>query len=283
LSDWSAWSPCSKDCDGGTSKRTKFIKKGTVGQGSCADRWDVTRLEYKKCNEVGCQLPELNAPMPCYNPIDVVLLIDGSGSLGKKGWNAEKKMAGMFVDSFKGGSTNLAVILFSGPRTWGGVYRCMGYYPGPPPNMETVCRIKSIDHFTTDMKKVHTDIDAMSWPQGSTLTSLALMTAKSELAYGSKDHKSIVIVITDGKPLSFRSTGISARQVRKTARLVWVPVTRYAPLSSIKRWATRRWQENVIQVKTFDQLADTSVVTQIMADICPKSELEDKFAYAHWR
>merc|ERR1719316_241274 len=239
LSDWSPWSPCSKDCDGGTSKRTKYIKKGVVGQGSCADRWDVTRLEYKKCNEFGCQLPEMNAPMPCYNPIDVVLLIDGSGSLGKKGWKAEKKMAGMFVDSFKGGSTNLAVILFSGPRTWGGVYRCMGYYPGPPPNMETVCKIKSIDHFTTDMKKVHTDIDAMSWPQGSTLTSLALMTAKSELAYGSKDHKSIVIVITDGKPLSFRSTGISARQVRKTARLVWVPVTQYAPLSSIKKWATR--------------------------------------------
>merc|ERR1719231_1229447 len=127
----------------------------------------------------------------------------------------------------------------------------MGYYPGPPPNMETVCKIKSIDHFTTDMKKVKTDIDALSWPQGSTLTSLALMTAKSELAYGRKESESIVIVITDGRPLSYRATGIAAKQIRKQARLVWVPVTRYAPLGSIKRWATRRWQENVIRVKTF--------------------------------
>ena len=100
------------------------------------------------------------------------------------------------------------------------------------------------------------------------------MTAKAELAYGRKESRSVVIVITDGRPLSYRNTGLAAKQIRKSARLVWVPVTAYAPLASIKKWATRRWQENVIRVKTFKELADSSVVTQIMADICPKPEPE---------
>merc|ERR1719271_729923 len=275
LSEWTKWSACSKDCNGGTMKRSKHIKSPVQGQGKCPNRWDIARLEYKSCNNFGCWVQEVDKPMPCNNSIDVVLLLDGSGSLGKTGWKAEIKMAEMFVDAFAGGvpqgspsPANVAVILFSGPRTWGGVWRCMGR--GPPPDMETVCKIKTVEHFTRDMKDAHNKIAALAWPQGSTLTSLALMTAKSELAYGRKESESIVIVITDGRPLSYRATGIASKQIRKQARLVWVPVTRYAPLGSIKRWATRRWQENVIRVKTFKDLADSSVVTQIMADICPK-------------
>merc|ERR1719440_1139293 len=124
------------------------------------------------------------------------------------------------------------------------------------------------------MKDAHDKIAALSWPQGSTLTSLALMTAKAELAYGRKEARSIVIVITDGRPLSYRNTEIAAKLLRKTARLVWVPVTQYAPLKSIKQWATRRWEENVVLVKTFKDLEDISVVTQIVADICPNGEPE---------
>ena len=141
-------------------------------------------------------------------------------------------------------------------------------------DMEAVCKIKTVEHFTRDMKDAHDKISALTWPQGSTLTSLALMTAKAELTYGRKDSQSVVIVITDGRPLSYRATGIASKQVRKSARLVWVPVTAYAPLKNIKAWATRRWKENVIQVKTFEQLADSSVVTQIMADICPNGSPE---------
>jgi hypothetical protein len=47
-----------------------------------------------------------------------------------------------------------------------------------------------------------------------------------------------VIVFTDGRPLSFRKTTMASHMVRKVARLIWVPVTRYAPLKSIKLWVS---------------------------------------------
>jgi len=60
--------------------------------------------------------------MTCDKELDIVLLIDGSGSLGKTGWAAEIKAAQMFVDAFsvQGTMVNMATILYSGPRTWGG-------------------------------------------------------------------------------------------------------------------------------------------------------------------
>jgi hypothetical protein len=269
LSSWTKWSACSKDCDGGTQKRSKFVKVQPEGAGECPGAWSTKRLHYKKCNMVRCKIPAMDKALPCNRSLDVVLLIDGSGSLGKVGWAEEIKAATMFVDAFKdSGKGNMAVLLFSGPKTWSGVEKCTGEDAGPVDPEK--CGIKMVTHFTEDMKKVKNLILGLDWPQGSTLTSLALMTAKAELALGRKDSKATVVVITDGRPLSYRNTGLAAEALRKAARLVWVPVTKYAPLKSIKKWATRRWQENVVLVKSFEDLGSAYTVTHIIADICPK-------------
>merc|ERR1719380_515028 len=146
--------------------------------------------------------------------------------------------------------------------------------------MAKTCKIKLVTHFTKDMQNVKGLIKGLTWPQGSTLTSLALQTAKAELSLGRKNSKSIVVVITDGRPLSYRNTGLASRNVRKSARLVWVPVTRYAPLKKIKKWATRRWQENVVQVKSFKDLQKPDPVNHILANICPKKSPKVAFGRA---
>jgi len=237
--------------------------------------------------------------LTCNAKLDVVLLLDGSGSLGNAGWKAEIKAAQLLVDAFSstGAQAKLAVTLYSGPGTWRGVARCTGkdnkgrrfqmnprrskYQNGltaanfqlhPEVDMETDCNIKTVDHFTFDTKKVKDDLGELVFPRGSTLTSLALMNAYTEISLGRSDAKSIVIAITDGKPLYSGATKEAARLLRTKARLVWVPVTRNAPLWRIKKWATRRWQENVVEVKTIEDLEKPDVVTHVIANICPKPE-----------
>jgi len=269
---WTKWSSCSKNCDGGTKKRQKFIAKAALGDGKCADEWSSDRLQYKACNMKRCKVVGVDTPMPCNKSLDVILLIDGSGSLGKKGWKASIKAAKFFCDAFmESGKANMAVILYSGPRTWSGVRKCFGKNKKKV-DQEKVCGIKSVSHFTEDIKKVKQLITGLEWPKGSTLTSLALMTAKAELALGRKQSPSTVVVFTDGRPLSYRKTGVASKALRKSARLVWVPITKYAPLKYIKKWATRRWQENVIAVKSFKKFESPEVITHIIADICPKKE-----------
>jgi len=44
---------------------------------------------------------------------------------------------------------------------------------------------------------------------------------------------------------------------------------KYAPLKLFKWFATRRWQENVVTVKDFDDLKENQVINDILADMCP--------------
>ena len=270
LGRWSPWGQCSKDCDGGTQKRQKYIAEAATGEGKCPGRWSSKRLQYKPCNTIRCGLHLGAQTLTCKQELDVTLLLDGSGSLGQAGWDAEITAAKTFVNAFagSGAQANLAVILYSGPRTWSGVFKCFGKNRDKV-DMETVCKIKNVIHFEHDMAKVKAAIEKLTWPKGSTLTSLALLSAYTELSLGRKDAKSIVVTITDGRPLSYRATGMASRYLRKKARLVWVPVTRNAPLWRIRRWATRRWQENVVKVNNFGDLKKPDVVTHLIANICP--------------
>jgi len=284
LGSWTTWSQCSKDCDGGTQKRQKMLSQPAEGAGKCAGRWSKERLEYKPCNMHRCPLKVGTDTLQCNQKLDIVMLLDGSGSLGQTGWNAEIKAAQKFIDAFSGSGAQaeIAVVLYSGPRTWGGVYKCFSK-SGAKVDMAAVCKISSVSHFTNDTQGVKQKVAGLTWPRGSTLTSLALLTAHAELALGRKDAKSIVVTITDGRPLSYRATGLASTFIRKSARLIWVPVTMYAPLSYIKTWATRRWQENVVQVKTFGDLEKPDLVTHIVANICPMGSTNGTWGYAHWR
>jgi len=218
--------------------------------------------------------------LQCNRTLDIVLLLDGSGSLGSEGWKAEIVAANRFIDAFShsGGQANMAVLLFSGPYSWGLYSKCAGENAGKNNIKPKDCGIVTVTHFTTDLKHVKDLVNGLKWPRGGTMTSLALLTAKAELTLGRQTgaHAN-VIVFTDGHPYSPRKTTAASKKVREVARLLWVPVTKYAPRAQIKKWATNRWQENTVFVPTFKALKDPEVITHIIADICPKETPKLKF------
>jgi len=235
---------------------------GYQGMGTTDQTVQCVPSSWAKSYKVNCGAKA----MKCKKKLDVVLLLDGSGSLRKKGWKAEIKAANLFVDAFagSGAQSQMSVILYSGPRTYPGVRRC---FRSRGSGKE--CNIKRVISFSKDMKEVKKKINNLEWPRGSTLTSLALLKAHAQLSMGRKDAKSVVVVITDGRPFSYRATTYVSRYVRKSARLLWVPVTRYAPLRWIKRWATNRWQENVVNAKNFKVLENSVFISKIIANMCP--------------
>jgi len=266
LAAWSKWMKCSKACDGGTRKRQRHVKVAATGQGDCAIPTDPRREQFKDCNSHMCPKAKKET-IKCEAKIDLILLLDGSGSLGKTGWAATKKAAEMIIGSLDKEKAQVGILLFSGPSTWPGVRKCFG---NKKVNQEVVCKMKWVTHMTSDTAEALGKVKFLDWPKGSTLTSLALMGALAETQLGRQDSDTVVTVITDGKPLSNRRTWRAAKAVRKVARLVWIPVTRFAPLRFIRRMATRRWQENVVLATDFKTLETPAFVDRIISDICPQ-------------
>jgi len=274
LHEWTKWTGCSKDCDGGSKKRQRMIREPAEGAGTCASEWGKVRLQYRKCAQHRCKVADPAGVMKCNKSLDIVLVMDATPKSKKVGWAHEVTAANLFIDGFSGAGVtampNFAVIHYTGPRTWSGVSKCTGKSTAKV-DMEKTCRIKIASHFEMDMKKVKGIISGLEYAPGSKLLSLGLMTVQAEMALGRADRRSIVVVFIDGEPLSYRKTMLASHAIRKKARLLYVVVAKFAPLADIKKWASRRWAENVVKVNEAADLALAETGTHLMANICPKS------------
>jgi len=266
LGEWTKWSKCSKACDGGTRKRIKHVKTAATGGGQCPATGSSTRMHFKKCNEHACPKVKTATTVTCDSKLDLILVLDGSGSLGKEGWAATKKAGEMILKAMDKDKAQVSILLYSGPKTWPQVRKC---FKDPNINQEFVCKMQWVTHLTTNIGMALTKLKFLSWPKGSTMTSLALMNVLAETQNGRQDAQTVVTVITDGKPLSKRRTWRASKAVRKVARLLWVPVTRYAPLQFIRRLASKPWKENVVLANNFKTLESPAFVDHILADMCP--------------
>jgi len=175
-------------------------------------------------------------------------------------------MAKMLINAFEPADVRIAVQKFSGPPSYWDARQCAF---NPVGKTEAQCGIEWITRFTSNLNEAAAAVDSASWTAAFTLTSMALGSANTELAGGRQDAQSVVIVITDGRPLSRWRTGIAARNLRRKARLMFVPVTRYAPLRDINHWATTPHRDNVISVPDFRTLEMPSTVNKLISDVCP--------------
>jgi len=275
LETWSGWSNCSKACGGGFQERVRSVVVPSTGLGACAAEDSEDRLQYKRCNPEKCE-PK-NAPyLKCAAKVDVVVLLDSSGSLGEAGWATMKNATSNLVKALDpnandGNGAQVAVLLYSGPTDMDTYKKCTGMAAAPA-DLATECKMVWISHFTTSNEAVAENINNVYWQKGSTMTSQALASAEAELVYGRADATQVVIAFADRLPMMPKRTGQAAASLRKKARLIWAVSAGQADVQKFASWASRPAADNVVYVNGLEELAKPAALNNIIADACSKVE-----------
>jgi len=268
LSDWSDWGACTQACWGGTKRREKTIVTPAAGTGTCPAATDKARLQFEKCNTQSCSNLYSDGFLTCKSKIDLVILMDGSGSLGTYGWMQSKIFVERLIEHLDPANVEVALQVFSGPVYWSSYQKCIGAV-AEAPDMVKDCGIEWISHFTNDTTSLAKTVKKLPFPASTTLTSVALAEAGQELVNGREDANTVVLVVTDGMPLSQERTKTAAGKLMEKARVIWVPVGGSAPLAMIEELASLPKNENIIELSAFYKLGWKYFVNKVIAQSCP--------------
>jgi hypothetical protein len=278
LAEWSRWSTCSKACGGGFEERARRVIVPSSGLGRCDADDSEYRLQYKRCNTDKCT-PKKGPLLKCASKVDVILLLDGSGSLGKEGWETMKKAGADIVramdpDANGGNGAQVAVLLYSGPKDMDAYKKCTGEVPvgGKKVDLVMDCKMIWVSHLTTSKDTVADSIGNLFWQKGSTMTSQALASAEAELVYGRADAQQVVIALVDKLPMMPRKTGMAAESVRKKARLIFAAATPQSDVHKFAEWASRPVADNLVYMPSVADFAKPDTINKIIAAACPKVE-----------
>jgi len=278
LSDWSEWTTCSMACDGGSQRRTKFINEQPIGTGNCWEVDDPKRLQFKDCNIRSCHevLGQENKTMlECRSYVDVQFLMDGSASLGHYGWAMEQKVMEALMGQMNGGIGNamISLELFSGPSTWDNYEACTEGTAGV--DLKEQCGIEQVSHMTSDFGGVRDSLRALEFPGRSSLMSVALGLAEQEIKYGRVGAAPVVVVVTDGEPISVMQTIDAAHRLQTAAKVIWVAIGGDAPMEMIEEVAQLPQHEHIVHVPSFYELRETwafnALINELVTKICPEA------------
>jgi uncharacterized protein YegL len=242
---WSEWSSCSQACGGGYRARTRAIAAAQMGSGMpCAGPESKVRLQPEICNDEPC--PE---GLTCGSPLDLVVLLDGSGSVIDEDFAAQKAHVAGIIDRLDFGEdlAKVGVAVYGGNTT-------------------------QIVALSADKAAVETAVAAATTESAETRLAKAFEFAMGMLTLGRQDAQSVVVVMIDGGPADLRAAEEVAAKLHEHARVVMVPIGAGEDLDAVKRLASFPARVNVLAVSDFAASADETELTRFVAGLCPLAE-----------
>merc|ERR1719428_1296788 len=182
----------------------------------------------------------------CKGKGDMVVVVDGSGSVRQAGWDLSKQATVALFDLVSA-DTRMSTVVFSGSA-------------------------ELLTGLTHNKAKLTTDMQAKAFPRSSTNTAAGLKTARLELENnGLANTEKVIIVITDGRPNRPKSLVDDEVQRCKNNgyKMIFVPVGSNVPMADVQRWASS--PQLVVQASNFNSLA-TTVVAEIQKAACPSAD-----------
>jgi hypothetical protein len=283
LATWTPWTPCSMACGGGFHEKFRHVARPTRGFGKCPTEQSRFRYSKGSCNEQECVGDEI-----CIANQDLVVAVDGSGSLRQAGFDILKKfikklLARYETEYFGSEAVKIGIVLFGN-----GVIM---------PDGKTVSPAILSQPLSFDMPAIETVVGNLPWKKGFTNMAQAFSAAETAFIQGSRrGAQSAVMVITDGKPsFNFMTTQmveqLEDKGIQRYFLVVCDAALTDAPYKMMKEWASQPWETNLVHVQ--GGLAVLDADTDIWADkalvkFCPMahspSELEWEemnYGYAH--
>lgn len=222
-------------------------------------------------------------------------MIEASSYANNYFWNQMKRTGANFVSSMlmknEDGDderVRLGVILVEGPKTYLNYEKCLGALQNDheadiwsessttttttqPPDMEKDCGVKWIHHLGQEttpqdlaakVNKLESNLDTLPFTSGS------LMSASQEFKFGRPDAKSVVVVVTDGHPVSEGETHKAAQAlIDDGVRLTWM-VTFFAGFGETESWTSKPVEENFVKV-TDGNIPSPQKMNELISKFCP--------------
>jgi len=262
LAPWTPYSPCSVACGTGFQNRAKHVLIPTRGFGKCPKEQGPDRFEEQECNTQQCVGDEI-----CVAVQDLVIAIDGSGSVREDGFNILKNYAVDLLSRYQAEYFGSAAMKIGIIEFGNGIIMEDGVTVSPAMNVHTI---------SSDLASVKTSIEGMVQKKG--FTNMAQAFALAETMYtssGRKGSQSALLVITDGKPsFQFQTNELVTQLDDKGVQRFFVVVTEDSKAVDVmKKWASAPWETNLLHVPGLSPLeADVGVWAQkALTLFCPQS------------
>lgn len=269
LADWTSWSPCSMACGGGWQNRVKHVLIPIRGAGKCPTETNPERYEKQQCNTHPCAGDEI-----CVAKQDLIIAVDGSGSLTEDGFDTLKSFTKTLLSKYQAQyreekRMRIGLISFGNGELIGDSDRTVA--PAIAVSFLT-------NNFDESSEGLQGKVDGMTYHKGFTNMAQALALAEKMLLVGSDratDVQQSVLTISDGLPsFAFETQELIQQLDDKGIMRYFIvinPTISDDQLKVILGWASQPWQSNVIHVDGIVQLsADENMWAQkAIAMFCP--------------
>ena len=262
LSPWTPWTPCSVACGTGFQNRAKHVLIPTRGFGMCPKEQGPKRFAEQECNVQKCIGDEA-----CIAVQDLIIAVDGSGSVRDDGFNTLKGFAVDLLAKYHGEYFGQAAMKIGLIEFGNGIIMEDGVTVSPAMLVQTL---------TSDLTTVKTSLEGMEQKKG--FTNMAQAFALAETMYtaaGRKGAQSSLLVITDGKPsFQFQTNELVQQLDDKGVQRYFVVVSdNQKSVELMKGWASLPWETNLLHVPGIPILsADADLwAKKALTMFCPQS------------
>jgi len=260
LAEWTDWTPCSVACGGGLQSTAKHVEIPIRGFGKCPTEQSNKRFKERECNKLDCVGDEI-----CVANQDLIIAIDGSGSVRENGFNILKSYALELLSKYRNEYFGAPAMKVGLVEFGNGIIMDDGVTVSPAMNIHAL---------TTDLGAIKTAMEGMVQKKG--FTNMAQAFALAETMYtsaGRKGSQSALLVITDGKPsFQFQTNELVEQLDDKGVQRFFVVVSDdEKSVNTIKQYASAPWETNLLHVPFFAVLeADLAMWSQkALTLFCP--------------